>query len=288
MYMQMGGNAGDGATLGAPDRRRAGRQGLRRRPQGAVLGLGARDHDQPVQGGGRRQADLHRDHGPSRQHRLPRPRQGRRRPGHHRDRRQLADDRPAEASSAPRAWAMPASTSMPAARSPPTPCSRKGLKSGDEAMVYGVFSQAERGQSEKGPRRHAREGRAQGRPLGDHPGGQQRRLARRARARRLHPEPSRPEGDRHPAWRHHRRAGRGSRRRPARSRARSSSAASTSAPATIDGLKIGLCHRDARSAPLSAGLHAGAAVRADGEVQDAGPDRSTPAPASSRRRPSMP
>ena len=45
---------------------------------------------------------------------------------------------------------MPASTSMPAARSPPTPCSRKGLKSGDEAMVYGVFSQAERGQSEKG------------------------------------------------------------------------------------------------------------------------------------------
>jgi simple sugar transport system substrate-binding protein len=26
----------------------------------------------------------------------------------------------------------------------------KGLKSGDEAMVYGVFSQAERGQSEKG------------------------------------------------------------------------------------------------------------------------------------------
>ena len=25
-----------------------------------------------------------------------------------------------------------------------------GLKSGDEAMVYGVFSQAERGQSEKG------------------------------------------------------------------------------------------------------------------------------------------
>ncbi len=34
----------------------------------------------------------------------------------------------------------------------------KGLKSGDEAMVYGVFSQAERGQSEKGPRRYAREG----------------------------------------------------------------------------------------------------------------------------------
>ena len=26
----------------------------------------------------------------------------------------------------------------------------QGLKSGDEAMVYGVFSQAERGQSEKG------------------------------------------------------------------------------------------------------------------------------------------
>ena len=38
----------------------------------------------------------------------------------------------------------------------------QGLKSGDEAMVYGIFGQAERGQSEKGPRRHAGEGRPQG------------------------------------------------------------------------------------------------------------------------------
>ena len=30
----------------------------------------------------------------------------------------------------------------------------QGLKAGDKAMVYGVFSQAERGQSEKGPGRH--------------------------------------------------------------------------------------------------------------------------------------
>ena len=45
---------------------------------------------------------------------------------------------------------MPASTSMPAASSPPNTMLAQGLKSGDEAMVYGVFSQAERGQSEKG------------------------------------------------------------------------------------------------------------------------------------------
>ena len=58
----------------------------------------------------------------------------------------------------------------------------------------------------EGPRRHAREGRPQGRPARDHPGGQQRHVARRAGARRLHPGASEPEGHRHPARRRDRRS----------------------------------------------------------------------------------
>ena len=73
MYMQMGGNAGDGATLARQTgAAQAAATALGVDTQGAVLRLGAGDDDQPVQGGGRRQADLHRDHGPSRQRRLPR------------------------------------------------------------------------------------------------------------------------------------------------------------------------------------------------------------------------
>ena len=45
---------------------------------------------------------------------------------------------------------MPASISMPAVADRPEHDRPGPLKSGDEAMVYGVFSQAERGQSEKG------------------------------------------------------------------------------------------------------------------------------------------
>ena len=56
MYMQMGGNPGDGATLARQTGAAQAAEGARRRPQGAVLGLGAGDDDQPVQGGGRRQA----------------------------------------------------------------------------------------------------------------------------------------------------------------------------------------------------------------------------------------
>ena len=59
----------------------------------------------------------------------------------------------------------------------------------------------------EGPRRHAGGGRPEGRPAGDHAGREQRRLARHAGARRLHPEPPEPEGDRHPARRHHRQMG---------------------------------------------------------------------------------
>ena len=71
MYMQMGGNAGDGATLARQTGAAQAAAALGVDAQGAVLGLGAGDDDQPVQGSGRRQAELHRDHGPSRQRRLP-------------------------------------------------------------------------------------------------------------------------------------------------------------------------------------------------------------------------
>ena len=56
-------------------------------------------------------------------------------------------------------------------------------------------------------------------------------------------------------------------------------------PATIDGLQDWLDHRGARSAALPAGLFAGDPVRAVEEVRLTG-STSTPAPASSRRRPS--
>ena len=115
----------------------------------------------------------------------------------------------------------------------------KGLKSGDEAMVYGVFSQAERGQSEKG--------------LADTLEAAGLKVDRLEITQEvnsdvslgvpvlvvLHPGPPEPEGDRHPARQHHRQPGGGAARRPARSRATSSSAASTWRPATIDGLKSG-------------------------------------------------
>ena len=54
-----------------PDRRHAGGGRLRRRSQGAVLGLGAGDHDQPVQGRGRGQADCIEIMGHPGRHRLP-------------------------------------------------------------------------------------------------------------------------------------------------------------------------------------------------------------------------
>ena len=54
----------------------------------------------------------------------------------------------------------------------------QGLKAGDEAMVYGAVQPGRARPVGEGPRRHAREGRPQGRPARDHPGGQQRRDAR--------------------------------------------------------------------------------------------------------------
>ena len=71
MYMQMGGNAGDGATLarqtGAEEAAEA--LGVELKEQFSAWAPG--DHDQPVQGSDGGQAGLHRDHGPSRQRRVP-------------------------------------------------------------------------------------------------------------------------------------------------------------------------------------------------------------------------
>ena len=147
-----------------PDRRGRGSRGARGRPEGAVLGVGAGDHDQPVQGRGRGQADLHRDHGPSRRHRLPRSRQERRRPGYHRHRRQFADDRP---SGRIRHEGHGLCRRRPLCRRHPDrrrAMLAQGLKSGDEAMVYGVVQPGRARPVGKGSLRHAREGRPQGRP----------------------------------------------------------------------------------------------------------------------------
>ena len=146
----------------------------------------------------------------------------------------------------------------------------QGLKSGDEAMVYGVFSQAERGQSEKGladtlekaglkvdrleisqevnsdtslacrcsPPTSRRIPNLKA--IGTQHGGVTGHAGRR------------PEEGRQEAGRHHRR-----RHRPR--------------PGDHRRAEVGLRLGDARPAALSAGLHAGPAVRADGEVQDARP-----------------
>jgi simple sugar transport system substrate-binding protein len=112
-----------------------------------------------------------------------------------------------------------------------------GLKAGDEAMVYGVFSQAERGQSEKAS--PTRWKRPASRWTGwRSPRSQQRRVAGRARAYRLRAGASEPEGDRHAARRHHRRAGR-SAHQGRQAAGRHHRRRHRPRPATIDGLKSG-------------------------------------------------
>ena len=84
----------------------------------------------------------------------------------------------------------------------------QGLKSGDEAMVYGVFSQAERGQSEKGLADTLEKAGLKVDRLEITQEVNSDTIARRAGAGRLHPGASGPEGDRHPARRRHRHHGR--------------------------------------------------------------------------------
>ena len=104
----------------------------------------------------------------------------------------------------------------------------QGLKAGDQAMVYGVFSQAERGQSEKGLADTLEKAGLKVDRLEITPGGQQRHVVGRANSRSLHSGTSQPEGHRHRSMAA--RPARCSRcwRRPARSPATSWSAASTS------------------------------------------------------------
>ena len=158
----------------------------------------------------------------------------------------------------------------------------QGLKSGDEAMVYGVFSQAERGLSEKGladtlekaglkvdrleitqevncdaslgdsGSRRLRPGHPNLKAIGTQHGGITGVLADVLKKAGKKPGDIIVGGI-------------------------------DLAPATIDGAEVRLRLRDARPAALPAGLPAGPAVRDDGEVQDAGPC-STPAPAPSRPR----
>ena len=116
MYMQMGGNPGDGATLarqtGAEQAAAAFGVDLKEQFSAWAPETMINQFKEAVAA----TSGLHRDHGPSRRHRLPRHRQGSRGCGHRRHRRQLADDRRCRTSSAPTAWAMPASTFMQAAR----------------------------------------------------------------------------------------------------------------------------------------------------------------------------
>jgi len=95
------------------------------------------------------------------------------------------------------------------------------LKSGDKAMVDGVFSQAERGLSEKGLADALEKAGLKVERLEI----TRRRIpTRRSRCRcSRHVQKTRPQGDRHAAWRRHGRAAGGAeegRQEPARSRRR--------------------------------------------------------------------
>ena len=104
---------------------------------------------------------------------------------------------------------MPASTSMPGGTlTAERMIDAGGLKSGDEAMVYGVFSQAERGQSEKGlADTLEKAGLKVDRLEITQEVNSDASLAVPVLAAYIQ-SASEPEGDRHPAWRRHRRAGR--------------------------------------------------------------------------------
>ena len=146
----------------------------------------------------------------------------------------------------------------------------QGLKSGDEAMVYGVFSQAERGQSEKGladtlekaglkvDRLDITQEVNSDTSLG---------MPDPRRLHRAHPN-LKAIGTQHGGVtgvmpQVLKKAG----KKPGDIIV----GGIDLAPATIDGLKSAQYQRDARPAALSAGLHPGRAVRDDRQVQDAGP-----------------
>ena len=152
IYMQMGGQSGEGPVLAREIGAAAAAKGLGVDKLNAqYLGLVAGEDDRPVQGGARRQAVLHRHHGPSGLRRLQGPRQAGRGPGRRRHRRQRAADRAAERCTARKGFGYSGVDLYEGGALTANEMIKAGsLKSGDEAMVYGVFSFAERGQSEKG------------------------------------------------------------------------------------------------------------------------------------------
>ena len=146
----------------------------------------------------------------------------------------------------------------------------KGLKSGDEAMVYGVFSQAERGQSETGLADTLEAaGLTVDRLEISQDVNSDTTLAMPVLVAYIQSHPNlKAIGTQHggitgqmkDSAAEGRQAARRHRRRRHRPRAGDDRRA-----------EVGLHLRDARPAPLPAGLHAGRAVRDDGEIQDAGP-----------------
>ena len=96
MYMQMGGNPGDGSTLARQTGAKEASEVAGRRSQAAVFRLGARENDRAVQGSDGRQTQLHRNHGPSGIDCVPRSRQAGRQRGHRGHRRQRSANRIAE------------------------------------------------------------------------------------------------------------------------------------------------------------------------------------------------
>ena len=149
MYMQMGGNAGDGATLarqtGASQAAKALGVDLKEQfsawaPETMINQFKEAVAAKPncIEIMGHPGSDAFRD--------LVKQAVG---PRHRRHHRELADDRPADGFR-PQGTGYAGVDLYAGGKLTAEAMLAKGLKSGDEAMVYGVFSQAERGQSEKG------------------------------------------------------------------------------------------------------------------------------------------
>ena len=284
--MQMGGNAGDGATLARQTGAAA-----------AAKALGVDTLNEQFSGWAPekmieqfKQALAAKPScivimGHPGNERLRRPGQAGRRPGVDRHRRQRAADR-AAGRYGPKGFGyagvdLYAGGTLTAERM----IEVGKLKSGDEAMVYGVFSQAERGQSEKGlADTLEKAGLKVDRLEITQEANSDASLAVPVLAAYVQSHPD-AEGHRHPAWRGHRRAGRraeeGRQEAGRRHRRRHRPGAGHHRrPAER------LCQRHPRPAALSAGLHAGPAMRADQVIQDAGPVAEHRRRRDHRRRPS--
>ena len=198
IYMQMGGNAGEGPVLARQIGASAAAQALGVDKLNAQFSsLGAGDDDQPVQGSDRRQAELHRHHGTPR------------RDAFHDLVKQAEDQGIVVTDGNSPLTAAAAGIRREGLRL----CRRRSLcrrlADRSEHDRQGRLKAGRRGDGLRrvqpgrarpvgeGSRRHAGEGRPQGRPARHQPGSQQRRRPRRAGAHRLRSGASEPEGDRH-------------------------------------------------------------------------------------------